>query len=270
MPSFGGGSVPTTTIDPGKFPIREDYAAALLKEKLGAIHGQSGQVPPPDLQPATDDEVIAVADPSEPLVQPHDSPDEVTVAAPAEVPATPEEEDFQLELEAIVTPEVLSQMVTDNPEFGKLLDADSRLKGQLYKTAREAAELKPYREIFPDLESAKAALDHSSTWIDVRETFLGSTTREGTMASLSKIAELSYERDADGNIVMQNGKPVIGEDFYGFVDNVVSLDLEHRAQDVTSRLSANSYRSEEERNRDQRVKDALTSSGKNPRPLPPR
>ena len=182
--------------------------------------------------------------------------------APTEVPAievspAPEEEDFQLEVEPIVTPEVLSQMVTDNPDFGKLLEADAKLKGQLYKTAREAAELKPYREIFPDIDSAKAALGHSSTWIDVRETFLGSTTREGTMASLSKIAELSYERDAEGNVVMQNGRPVIGEDFFGFVDNVVALDLEHRAQDVTARLKANDYRSEEERTRDQRVNDAL-------------
>ena len=168
-----------------------------------------------------------------------------------------EEDDFLLEPEAIVTPELLSQMVTDNPEFGKLLETDSRLKGQLYKTAREAAELKPYREIFPDLDSARAAQDHSSTWMDVRETFLGSTSREGTMASLSKIAELSYERDADGQVVMQHGKPVIGEDFFGFVDNVVDLDLEHRAQDVTARLKANQYRNEDERARDQRVHDAL-------------
>jgi len=248
-PSLASGSVPTSQVDPGKFPIREDYAAALLKEKLAAI-------PPPDQRPATDEEVIAVADPSEPLVEPDEPPAEVTVTSPTEA-TPPAEEDFQLEVEAVVTPEVLSQMVIDNPAFGKLLDADSRLKGQLYKTAREAAELKPYREIFPDLDSARAALDHSSTWIDVRETFLGSTTREGTMASLSKIAELSYERDADGNVAMQNGKPVIGEDLFGLVDNVVSLDLEHRAQDVTSRLRANSYRSEEERNRDQRVKDAL-------------
>ena len=248
-PSLASGSVPTSQVDPGKFPIREDYAAALLKEKLAAI-------PSPDQRPASDEEVIAVADPSEPMVEPDEPPAEVTVTSPIEA-TPPAEEDFQLELEAVVTPEVLSQMVIDNPAFGKLLDADSRLKGQLYKTAREAAELKPYREIFPDLDSARAALDHSSTWIDVRETFLGSTTREGTMASLSKIAELSYERDADGNVAIQNGKPVIGEDFFGFVDNVVSLDLEHRAQDVTSRLRANSYRSEEERNRDQRVKDAL-------------
>src|ERR1700761_3216607 len=217
-----------SSVDPGKFPIREDYAAALLTEKLGAI-----------------------ASPEEPAAEP------VVEAVPVEAVAAPDEEDFQLELEAIVTPEVLSQMVTDNPDFGKLLETDSRLKGQLYKTARDAAEMKPYREIFPDIDSARTAHDHSSTWIDVRETFLGSTTRQGTLASLSKIAELSYERDADGNVAMQNGKPVIGEDFFGFVDNVVGLDLEHRAQDVTTRLKANNYRSEEERNRDQRVKDAL-------------
>ncbi len=227
-------------VDPAKYPIREDYAAALLAEKLAAI--------------PTAEETIAVAVDDEaaaPAV-------EAVVEAVADAePAVEQEEDFQLEPEVVVTPELLSQMVSDNPEFGKLLDADSRLKGQLYKTAREAAELKPYREIFPDLESARTAQDHSSTWVDVRETFLGSTTRDGALASLGKIAELSYERDADGNVVMQNGKPVIGEDFFGFVDNVVSLDLEHRAHDVTNRLQANLYRSEEDRARDQRVKDAL-------------
>jgi hypothetical protein len=251
-PSYGG-SVPTSKVDPGKFPIREDYAAALLKEKLAAI-------PAVEEQPGVSDELIAVVDSAPELVT-DEAPAPVAVTdtdgVTKDAPAVTEEEDFQLELEAIVTPEVLSQMVTDNPEFGKLLEADARLKGQLYKTAREAAELKPYREIFPDLDSAKAAQDYSSTWMDVRETFLGSITREGTMASLSKIAELSYERDADGNVIMQNGKPVIGEDFFGFVDNVVELDLEHRAQDVTARLKANQYRSEEERTRDQRVKDAL-------------
>jgi hypothetical protein len=228
-PAPSSAPAPASQVDPGQFPIREDYAAALLNEKMAAIP--------------------AAEEPAEPVAEP------VVEAAP--VQETVPEEDFQLELETVVTPEVLSQMVTDNPEFGKLLDADSRLKGQLYKTAREAAELRPYREIFPDLDSARTAQDHSTTWIDVRETFLGSTTRQGTLASLSKIAELSYERDAEGHVVTQNGKPVIGEDFFGFVDNVVGLDLEHRAQDVTTRLNANNYRGEEERARDQRVKDAL-------------
>ena len=247
IPSFGGGaSIPATSVDPGKFPIREDYAAALLTEKLGAL-----QNPPAELATVTDAEPESIPTPVE------ETSAEPVAEAPAEAEAAPEEEDFQLEPETVVTPEVLSQLITDNPDFGKLLEADTKLKGQLYKTAREAAELKPYREIFPDLDSARAALDHSATWLDVRETFLGSTTREGTMASLSKIAELSYERDADGQIVMQNGKPVIGQDFFGFIDNVVALDCEYRAQDLSARLKANSYRSEEERARDQRVYDAL-------------
>ena len=99
--------MPTSQVDPGKFPIREDYAAALLKEKLAAV------IPPPDQQPASDEEVIAVADPSEPLVEPEELPAEVTVTSPNEA-TPPAEEDFQLELEPVVTPEVLSQMVVDN------------------------------------------------------------------------------------------------------------------------------------------------------------
>src|ERR1700685_4231864 len=74
-PAFGGsGSVPSSTVDPGKFPIREDYAAALLKEKLTAIHGEPGQVPAADEQPAPGDEAIAVADPSEPSPEAHEVP----------------------------------------------------------------------------------------------------------------------------------------------------------------------------------------------------
>ena len=137
--------------------------------------------------------------------------------------------------------EALSQMVADNPEFGKLLAADPKLKGQLYKTAREAAELKPYREIFPDLDSAKSAAESATTWNGVRETFMGSTTREGTMATLNKMAELSYERDDEGNVVMENGNPVIGQDFFDFVDHTVAIDLEHRKAEIEARFKANQY-----------------------------
>ena len=229
-------------VDPHQFPIREDYAAALLSEKLAAI-------PLPDASVAVE-ETITVTDPA---------PE--TAAAP-ETPETPAasatDDDFLLDPPTAVTPEALSQMVNDHPELGRLLESDARLKAQLYTTAREAAELKPYRELFPDLDSAQSAQHHASTWLEVRDTFAGSTTREGTMASLSKIAELTYERDGNGQVVMRNGKPVIGEDFFGFVNNVVGLDLEHRAQDVAARLKANLYRSPEDRARDQQVHDALS------------
>src|ERR1700691_4367396 len=55
-PSFGSGSsVPASTVDPGKFPIREDYAAALLKEKLAAL-------PASEEQPVPADEPLAVTE----------------------------------------------------------------------------------------------------------------------------------------------------------------------------------------------------------------
>src|ERR1700735_5042930 len=64
-PSFGGGSVPTSSVDPGKFPIREDYAAALLTEKLAAIPPEPEEVPV-----ASIDETVVVAEPSEPSETP--------------------------------------------------------------------------------------------------------------------------------------------------------------------------------------------------------
>src|ERR1700722_17434536 len=64
-PSFNGGPVPSSQVDSNKFPIREDYAAALLTEKLGTI-----------------------ASPEEPLAE---APEPVEVTA-----TTPDEEDFSL------------------------------------------------------------------------------------------------------------------------------------------------------------------------------
>jgi hypothetical protein len=53
--------------------------------------------------------------------------------------------------------------------------------------------------------------------------------------------ELSYERDDDGNVVMQDGKPVVGQDFYGFRNNVVALGIEEKRDEVQKRLEANQY-----------------------------
>lgn len=275
QPTFGRNSGVTSHVDPTKFQgkgsfDKNAYTEAVLNEQLAGIAVEDAPAPV---------EEAAVVEEVTPVAEPTDVPE---VPAPdAEVkPPEPvaEEEDFQLEPEPIVTPETLTQMVTDNPEFGKLLEADPKLKGQLYKTAREAAELKPYREIFPDLDSAKSAVAAATEYGGVKEIFMGSTTKEGTMATLGKIAELSYERDADGNVVEENGKPVIGQDFFSFVDNVVAIDLEHSGirlpkqtpvevesalAEVEGRLNANRYhltaKTEAERDaaiaRDQQVHD---------------
>jgi cell fate (sporulation/competence/biofilm development) regulator YlbF (YheA/YmcA/DUF963 family) len=148
-------------------------------------------------------------------------------AKPAEEKPAVAEPEFELNPPKALTPESLSKMLTDSPEFGKLLESNPALKGQIYKTAREAAELKPYKEIFPDLETAKEVVKEVRDFRDVRGMFLTASTRDGTEKALAKMSELCYELDEDGNVLMQEGKPVIGDDFYGFVDNVVEMDLEH-------------------------------------------
>lgn len=247
-------------MDPAKYPRREDYAQALLDERLAAISkpdADAASAAEPTVETAAESDSNQVETPAVETAEDAGTAD--TNEAPIATDEAPvvTDEDFQLEPDAPVTPEGLSQMAKENEEFAKLLDGDPKLKGQLYKTAREAAELKPYRELFADLDSAKSAQEHAATWVDVRETFLGSTTRAGTLTALAKIAELSYERDPNGGFLIENGQPVIGDDFYGFVDNVVGLDLEHRSAEVEARLKANVYRSQEERDRDESVKAAL-------------
>lgn len=234
-PTFTRGGV-SSTVDPNAHPIREDYAAAVLKEKLAAIPEVSEEAP-----------AIEVADPTVeielPGVEPTEAPE---VPAPdAEAPAVEEaaEEvpDFDFDPPGIATPELLSQMITSNPEFGKLLEADSRLKGQLFKTAREAAELQPYRNIFPDVQMAQSAAEDQQAFNGVRHAFMGSSTPDGAKAAMQRIAELSYERDENGAPILENGQPKIGEDFFAYHDFAVRSDIENRVGDVWQRFSANKY-----------------------------
>lgn len=213
---------PTTALDPRKYESNESYAAALLNEQLGGVPAVEDE---PEVAPV---EVPAAAE---------------TVPPPDEVP-TPEvidEPEFDLSPPAILTPESLTKMVTDNPEFGKLIEADPALKGQLYKTAREAAELKPFKDIFPDLESAKGAAVSQRTLNEVDQAFIGSGTREGTQALLARMMEMSFERDDDGNVLEVDGKPVPGQHFFSAIDHIVAMDLEHRKADIQGRLDANQY-----------------------------
>ena len=100
---------------------------------------------------------------------------DAAVEKPAE---TVEEPEFDLEPAGIVTPEALTQMVTDNPEFGKLLEADSRLKGQLYKTAREARGTKAIPGDLPRSRNRpRPRYLMQPRCNDVRQTFMGSHSR---------------------------------------------------------------------------------------------
>lgn len=237
-------------VDPAKYADREQYAAALLEQKLGAIAAPGAQGEEP-VEPDASTEAEVGRD--VPADDAFDGPQDAGQDSPSAEEAA---EAFEMEPAEAVTPESLTQIAKDNPEFAAYLENDPKLKGQIYKTAREAAELGPYRELFADIEAARSAQENSATWNDMRDTFQGSATREGTIQTLARMAELSYERGADGNVLMDGGQPVIGEDFYGFIDNIVALDLENRLAEVSARLEGNAYSSEEARQADERMEEA--------------
>jgi hypothetical protein len=243
--TFGAAAGVESHVDPNdsRFkPGSDDYLQALVQERL-QVAEEKAKTAPAEVAPV-EAGAEAIVEPVIPGTDPEVAPEVPAPdaeAKPAEEKPVVAEPEFELNPPKALTPEALSKMLTDSPEFGKLLESNPALKGQIYKTAREAAELKPYKELFPDFEAAKEVVKEVREWHDTREVFLGASTKEGTEKALGKMAELCYERDEEGNVLMQNGSPVIGEDFYGFVDNVVLMDLEHDLEDVSKRLTANQY-----------------------------
>lgn len=214
-------------------------------------------IPPEGDAPAPDPAAAAAAAAAE-VAKPEDAAAEVKPEdqAAKDLAAKAAEDEYTFDLDEPtpgIDPEQLSKLAEEKPEFKQLLESDPELKELLYHNAREAAEVKQFREFFPDVQSAKFAHENASTFIDVRDTFLGSTTADGTKATLQKMAQLAIERDEQGNPIIdpETNQPKIGDDFYGFVDNTVKISLGHERQEIQARIAANKYPTEEARERDQ-------------------
>jgi hypothetical protein len=230
----------------------------LLKQEMAGIPAE-GDVPAPD--PAA--VAAAAAAPAE-VAKPEDAAAEVKpedqAAKDAAAKAAEDEYTFDLdEPRPAVDPEQLSKIADEKPEFKQLLESDPELKELLYHNAREAAEVKQFREFFPDVQSAKFAHENATTFIDVRDTFLGSTTADGTKATLQKMAQLAIERDEQGNPIIDplTGQAKIGDDFYGFLDHTRDINMQYDREELQQRLTANQYPNDAARERDQIAAAAL-------------
>jgi hypothetical protein len=245
-----GGASPVAAapaeIKRADFQTQDAYAQALLKQELAGIPAE-GDTPAPD---------PAAASAAAPVVEEPKTEDAATDVKPEDAAAKPAEDEYTFDLDEpapAVDPEQLSRLAEEKPEFKQLLEADPELKTLLYSNAREAAEAKQFREFFPDVQSAKFAHENATTFIDVRDTFLGSTTTEGTKATLAKMAQLAIERDEQGNPIIDpiTNQPKIGDDFYGFMDNTRDLNMQYDREELQARLTANQYPNDEARERDQ-------------------
>lgn len=245
---------PASVSDALKAVKREDYpdsyaySEAMLKASEAAQEAGVPLEEPVNEIPPTGDLPAEAVDPAAAPVVEEPKTEE---AKPAEGEVKPEDE-FQMDEPESLAPEALNSLLGENEKLREFVEADPTLKGRLFKTARLAAAAEQYREVFPDIESAKLASETASTFSDIRTTFMGSTTKEGTMATLSKMAELAVEVDDQGNPVLDAaGNKVIGQDFYDFVDNTVAIDIASKRDVVQKRLDANLYPSEEAREKDE-------------------
>jgi hypothetical protein len=220
-------------------------------------------IPGDGTEPAPDPAAVAAAAVTE-EPKPADAAAEVKPEdqAAKDAAAKAVEDDFTFDLDEptpALDPEQLSKIADEKPEFKQLLEADPELKELLYHNAREAAEVKQFREFFPDVQSAKFAHENATTFVDVRDTFLGSTTAEGTKATLQKMAQLAIERDDQGNPIIDpmTNQPKIGDDFYGFLDHTRDINMQYDREEIQSRITANQYPNDAARERDQIAAAAL-------------
>lgn len=106
-----------SSVDPNKYPIREDYARALLEEKMASIGSSDPAATVAETEESTPAETDLTAAPdADTSAIETDSAVEVEAPAEGDVeqPVESDEFDFELEPEAPVTPEVLSQMIQEN------------------------------------------------------------------------------------------------------------------------------------------------------------
>ena len=118
------------------------------------------------VEPVSDDAQVPPAE-----VTPEEQP-------PAEEPATEEQpkeeakqEENVLDLDEPLAPRDLEAKIKANPELQAAIDKDPSLRNSLFKDARLAQETVKYKEIFPDIESAKEAALHASTWREAEAAF---------------------------------------------------------------------------------------------------
>lgn len=95
----------------------------------------------------------------------------------------------------------------------------------MFRNARLASETAQYKEVFPDVQSARYAAETSATFRQLDDLFLNATTPEGTGRFLQKWAEMSVLADEQGRPVLENGVPKLHPAFSGLLDNIRNNEL---------------------------------------------
>ncbi|MBZ5524789.1 MAG: hypothetical protein LAP21_21330 [Acidobacteriia bacterium] len=137
---------------------------------------------------------------------------------------------LELEEDDYFNPKLLNEKINASPELRAALEKSPELRNAMFRNARLASETSRYKELFPDVESARYAAETSATFRQLDDLFLNATTPEGTGRFLQKWAEMSVLADERGRPLMENGVPKLHPAFTAMLDNIRTNELRYLRQ----------------------------------------
>jgi len=127
-------------------------------------------------------------------------------------------------------PKLLNEKINSTPELRAALEKAPEMRNAMFRNARLASETSRYKELFPDVDSARYAAETSATFRQLDDLFLGATSPQGTGRFLQKWAEMSVLADAQGRPILENGVPKLHPAFTGMLDNIRTNELKYLRQ----------------------------------------
>lgn len=189
-------------LNPQDFGSLEDYAQALIDKKQSAISTQHSATP--DLDAVTEGLENSGADHESAQVQNSSHTDQ-----DAEIPTEQEQQPvFDLEGEEFLSTKVLNDKINANVALKQALEADQPLRNAMFRNARLAGEAAGYKEIFPDLDSARYAADQAASFAGLDYAFMNAGSKQGAEQFLGRWAQMAMLTDENGNVLRdQSGNP---------------------------------------------------------------
>jgi len=117
---------------------------------------------------------------------------------------------YQLDLEGeeFLSTQGLNDKINANPALKQALEADQPLRNAMFRNARLASEATGYKEIFPDLDSARYAAEQAASFAGMDYAFLNAGSKQGAEQFLSRWAQMAMLTDETGNVLRdQSGNP---------------------------------------------------------------
>src|SRR5215467_3671130 len=183
-------------LSPQDFSSLEDYAKALIEKKQSTASTPQSETPDSDAT-APDLKEIELSE-----AQPEE--EQARVAQPPSAVNA----DLDFDGEDFLSTKALNDKINANAALKQVLEADQPLRNAMFRNARLASEAAGYKEVFPDLDSARYAAHQASAFADLDHAFMRADSRQGAEQFFGKWAQMAMLTDENGNVVRdQNGNP---------------------------------------------------------------